>query len=53
LEVDEKTIEKVIVYLNKWEGESPPDIDKPLKSAVMKEVTDEWSANFIDSLDLE
>lgn len=52
-EVDEKSLEKIIIYLNKWNGEAPPEIDKPLKSSVLKEVTDEWSADFIDELDLE
>lgn len=52
-EVDEKSLEKIMIYLNKWNGVAPPEIDKPLKSSVVKEVTDEWSANFIDELDLE
>ena len=53
LEVDEKSLEKIILYLNKWNGESPPEIDKPLKSSVMSDVTDEWSAQFVDELGLE
>ena len=53
MEVDEKSLEKIIVYLNKWNGESPPEIEKPLKSSFLKEVTDEWSADFIDDVDLE
>ncbi len=52
-EVDEKSLEKIIVYLNKWNGDCPPEIEKPLKSSVLKDVTDEWSANFIDEMDLE
>lgn len=53
VEVDDKSLEKIIVYLNKWNGENPPEIEKPLKSSILKEVTDEWSADFIDDLDLE
>lgn len=53
VEVDDKSLDKILVYLNKWNGETPPEIEKPLKSSVLKEVTDEWSADFIDDLDLE
>ena len=52
-EVDEKSLESIIKYLEKWNGETPPEIDKPLKSGIMKEVTDEWSASFIDEMNLE
>ena len=52
-EVDDKTLERVIQYLNKFNGEAPPEIEKPLKSSVLKEVTDSWSAEFIEELDLE
>ena len=51
-EVDEKSMELIIKYLNRWKDESPPEIEKPLKSNNMKEVTDSWSADFID-LDLD
>lgn len=51
-EVDEKSMELIIKYLNKWKGESPPEIEKPLKSSNLKEVTDEWSADFVD-LDID
>lgn len=52
-EVDEKSLDKIIIYLNKWNGQTPTEIEKPLKSTLLKEVTDEWSAEFIDNLDLE
>ena len=52
-EVDEKSLDKIINYLNKWNGQTPTEIEKPLKSTILKEVTDEWSAEFIDNLDLE
>ncbi len=51
-EVDEKSMELIIKYLNRWKDESPPEIEKPLKSNNMKDVTDSWSADFID-LDLD
>ncbi len=53
VEVDEKSLDKVIQYLNHFNGEAPADIEKPLKSSNLKEVTDDWSADFIDELDLE
>lgn len=53
LEIEEKTLEKVIDYLKKWNGESASEIEKPLKSSILKEVTDEWSSDFIDEMDLE
>jgi len=53
MEVDEKSLEKIIIYLNKWNGETPQEIEKPLKSSIMKEVTDDWSAEYIDDVDLE
>ncbi len=52
-EIDEKTTGRIVEYLNNFNGKIPPEIEKPLKSAVMKEITDEWSANFIDAFALE
>jgi S-phase kinase-associated protein 1 len=52
-EIDEKTTQKVVDYLNYWNGNVPPEIEKPLKSSEMKEVTDEWSATFVDAITLE
>ena len=52
-EMDEKTTQKVVDYLVQFDGHMPPEIEKPLKSANMKEVTDSWSAEFIDALSLE
>jgi len=52
-DIDEKTANKVIEYLDHWSGSLPAEIEKPLKSNDMKEVTDEWSANFVDSLEME
>ena len=52
-EVDEKTAEKVKEYLSHFNGTAPPEIEKPLKSNNMKNVTDEWSANFVDRMSLD
>jgi S-phase kinase-associated protein 1 len=53
LEVEDKILVKIIEYLNHFNGVAPPEIEKPLKSQVLKEVTDEWSASFIDGMTLE
>ena len=52
-DVDEKTTEKILEYLSHFNGQTPPEIDKPLTSTDLKNVTDEWSANFIDKLLLD
>ena len=52
-EIDEKNARKVKEYLNHFNGKAPPEIGKPLKSNIMKNVTDEWSANFIDTMSLD
>ncbi len=39
--------------MNHFDGKSPPEIEKPLTSIELKNITDEWSANFIDKLLLE
>ena len=52
-EVDEKTAEKVKEYLSHFNGTAPPEIEKPLKSNNMKNVTDEWSANFMNRMSFD
>ena len=52
-DIDEKTANKIIEYLNHWNGNLPSEIEKPLKSTEMKDVTDEWSAEFVDGLQME
>ena len=52
-EIDKKSAEKVKEYLTHFNGNAPPDIEKPLSSNIMKNVTDEWSANFIDKMALD
>ena len=52
-EIDEKVAERVKEYLLHFNGTAPPEIQKPLASNVMKNVTDEWSASFIDKMSLD
>ena len=40
-------------YLTHFDGVAPKEIEKPLQQNEMKNVTDEWSANFIDKLSLD
>jgi S-phase kinase-associated protein 1 len=52
-ELNANTCELVIQYLNHYDGGNPPEIEKPLKSCEMKEVTDVWSAEFVENLSME
>ena len=52
LDYDSKTIEKILEYLNHYDGNPPPEIKKPLISTDMKKITDEWSADFVDKLNV-
>jgi len=52
-ELEEKTAEKIKEYLTHFNGVAPKEIEKPLQENEMKNVTDEWSANFIDKLSVE
>ena len=52
-EIDEKIGEKIKEYLTHFNGNPPAEIEKPLTSNDMKNITDEWSANFIDKMSLE
>ena len=52
-EVDEKCAEKIKEYLTHYNGQAPPEIEKPLTQNEMKNVTDEFSASFVDKLTIE
>ena len=52
-EMDEKIGEKIKEYLTHFNGNPPAEIEKPLTSNDMKNITDEWSANFIDKMSLD
>ena len=55
-DVDQKTIERIINYLQHFKGVAPPEIPKPLPQGDkegLKEVLDEWSFNYIDKIGLD
>ena len=52
-ELDEKNGLLIQEYLTHYNGESPKEIEKPITSNEMKNLTDEWSSSFIDKLSLE
>ena len=52
-ELDEKNGLLIKEYLTHYNGESPKEIEKPITSNEMKNLTDEWSSTFIDKLSLE
>ena len=48
-EITKATLDKVIEYLKHIEsGQAPPEIEKPLRSSDLRDVTTEFYANFID-----
>jgi S-phase kinase-associated protein 1 len=51
-EVNEKILNLIIKYLSHYDGVAPVEIEKPLKSNNMKDVVDEFSAGFINELEL-
>ena len=52
-ELDEKNGELINEYLTHFNGEAPKEIEKPISSNEMKNLTDEWSSTFIDKISLE
>ena len=52
-DLDEKNGEKIVEYLSHFNGESPKEIEKPITSNEMKNLTDEWSASFIDKFSMD
>ena len=52
-EIDEKNAERIKEYLCHFNGNIPPEIKKPLTSTNMKNITDEWSAYFVDRMSLD
>ena len=52
-ELDEKNAELIKEYLEHFNGEPPKEIEKPISSNDIKNLTDEWSSNFIDKISLE
>jgi S-phase kinase-associated protein 1 len=41
---------EVVVYMNNYQGTAPPIPQKPLKSNIMSEITDDFSAKFFDRI---
>ena len=47
-EVSEHTVRLIITFLEHLHENNPPDIEKPLRSNNLEDVTTEWYANFIN-----
>ena len=52
-DLDEKNAELIKEFLSHYNGEAPKEIEKPIQSNEMKNLTDEWSSSFIDKIPLE
>ena len=52
-DLDEKNAELIKEFLSHFNGEAPKEIEKPIQSNEMKNLTDEWSSTFIDKIPLE
>ena len=52
-DINSQTLEKIINYLNHYDGNPPKEIPKPLYVTDMKLITDEFSADFVDKLNME
>ena len=52
-DISSQTIEKIINYLNHFDGNPPKEISKPLYITDMKKITDAYSADFVDKLTIE
>jgi len=52
-EVKGDVLKKVVEYLNHWSNGEPKEIPRPLPSNNLKEATDEWDAEFIESIDID
>ncbi len=46
-------LKKVVEYLMYYKDKTPKEIPKPMPSANLSEVIDEWDVNFINSIDLD
>ena len=52
--ISENTIRKVIKYLEHLaEGNSPPEIERPLRSNDIEDVVSDWMADFIKSNNID
>lgn len=48
-----EVLKKVVEYLTHYNDSDPKEIPKPLPSANLLDVTDEWDVTFINSVDLD
>ena len=48
-----EVLKKVVEYLTHYNESDPKEIPKPLPSANLLDVTDEWDVTFINSVDLD
>ena len=48
MNVNGKTMKKIVEYLLHYQNENPPEIEKPLKKQNFKDCVPEWDYNFID-----
>ena len=46
-------LNKVVEYLTYYKGKNPKDIPKPMPSANLSEVIDEWDVKFINGIELD
>ena len=52
-DINSDTMERIINYLTHFDGNVPKEIAKPLYYTDMKKITDEYSAEFVDKLNIE
>ena len=46
-------LKKVVEYLTYYKGKNPKDIPKPMSSANLSEIIDEWDVKFINGIELD
>ena len=46
-------LNKVVEYLTYYKGKNPKDIPKPMPSANLSEIVDEWDVKFINGIELD
>lgn len=51
--VQKDVLDDVIVYLRQYNGEGPPEIEKPIRSTVMKDIATEWEAEYIERFSIK
>ena len=51
-DIKSNILEKVIAYLTYYKEKSPKEIPKPLPSANLADVVDQWDIDFINSIEL-